>query len=252
MSSNFNNLNKENHQNDLKYMFNVLYQTQNQEQIIHNILHGKKYLRLYLTDNNEEYFVFEKGILLKDMIPKFKKTDIYIPFIDKGSLNDYIENYTELKELVINSIEDKRIIIDISKTAINFKQKENEIKLTQTHNVRLKKNKNREEYINDYYLIYNFLKDNYPNTEKTEYAFYLNPDIELNRYVLIQINDFFNFKVSNLSHVFYLKEKNKDLSTIDCVKNILNLDVLEEDDIFEIDMNKAKELIKLNKNMQNF
>ncbi len=251
MSSSY--INKEDLKNDLRYIFNLLYETQNQQQIIHNILHGKKYLRLYLTDEDNNYVVLEKGIPIKDMIPKFKKTDLYIPFIEKGSLKDYVENYTELKELVINTIEDKKIIFDISNTAINFRQKENQIRLTQTHNLILKKNKKREEYINNYYLIYNFLKENYLNTEKTEYAFYLNPDIELNRYVLIKISDFFRFKVSNLSHVFYLKEKNEDLRKSDLLKQLLinNYDVDIESNYY-IDIQKSKEFINNYNNIKSF
>lgn len=249
MNSNFNNLNKEDQQNDLKYILNVLYKTQNQEQIIHNILNGKKYLRLYLTNNSDKYFVFEKGAIIKDMIPKFKKTDIYIPFIEKGSLNDYVENYTELKELVINKIEDKKISIDIPKTAINFREKESEIKLTQTHNIRLKKNKKREESINNYYLIYNFLKENYPYTDKSNSAFYLELDL---KFIDIHASNF-NFTLNDLSFIFFIPESFYRLREVPLLKKLIKKESGYRTYLYDkVDLNKSIEFIKNYNQIKNF
>lgn len=239
---------KEKRENNLKYFMEVLYSTQDQEKIIYNILNGRKYLTLLVADFSLDFLIIQKSKIIKDIIPDFEENHIYVPYIEKSTLKDYVNKYKELSELDIQSIEEEKIVLNLSKTINNFKEKEQEIKESNTHEIKFRKNKDREEHIKKYYLIYDFLKENFPNKEKTNYAFYLGSNFEL-----IEINNSQLYQLDRFSFIFYVKNRTENLRNLPLLKNLLIQEV--ENELFlgyDLDLEKSIEFIENFNEIKNF
>lgn len=239
---------KEKRENDLKYFMEVLYSTQDQEKIIYNILNGRKYLTLSISELIVDSLIIEKGKIINSRIPDFEEHTIYIPYVEKATFKDYVNKYKELSELDIQYIENEKIVLNLSETVNNFKEKEQEIKESNTHELKFRKNEDREEHIKKYYLIYNFLKENYPNKEKTNYAFYLDFNFEL-----IEINNSQLYQLDRLSFIFYVKNRTENLRNLPLLKNLLIQEV--ENELFlgyDLDLEKSIEFIENFNEIKNF
>ncbi len=254
------NLNQ--NQESKEYVLNMLFKTQNQEKIINNILNGKKYVRFIIRIDNG-IMVIEKKSPLKDNIPIFNKKEIYLPYIEKGTLKNYIENYVEFNSLVTTSIENKKIFVDILKTSIAFKQKEIDINSTKTHDFILKKNIKRKEMIENYYLIYNFLKENYHVENKSNQAFYLNLSLNYLNLEFVEVINSVDHPLADLDYIFYIsKEDLKILAELSVFNKLLHVKFLKhlikESKLGilslseEIDIERTKDFIKTYNQIKNF
>jgi len=239
---------------NIKYILKLLFNTQikNQEKIINNILNGKKYVRFFIKNINSNEFLIEKREILKDKIPKFSNNNLYLPYIDRGNIYQYIQSYIELNKLVIKKIENRKIYLNISDTFKIMKDSELAINLTKTHDFIFTEKK---ENVENYYLIYHFLKENYPYEDKTSNAFYLDLNLE---FIEIHASNF-NFPLNNFNFnfIFFIPENESEkfyrLRDIPILKNLIEKEPeyrIYLDD--KVDLNNSIEFIKTYNQIKNF
>lgn len=235
---------------NIKYILKLLFNTQikNQEKIINNILNGKKYVRFFIKNINSNELLIEKREIFKNKIPEFSNNNLYLPYIDRGNIYKYIESYIELNKLIIKKIENRKIYLKTSDTFKNITENELEINLTKTHDFIFTEKK---ENVENYYLIYNFLKENYPYTNKTRRAFYLDCNLEF-----FEIHES-NFHLKDFSFIFFIPENESEkfyrLRNIPILKNLIEKESqyrLYLDD--KVDLNNSIEFIKTYNQIKNF
>lgn len=161
---------------------------------------------------------------------------MYLPTLSNNNINNYVQNYKELSLCNIKNIKKNYITIDIQQTLINFK--ENTINFN-SHELPFFETETEQKstFINNYYLICNYLKETLPTPKQKNYAFVINFDAYFYKFPTysLKIVDPEDFK--DFEFLFFLEDKknikkksnlffyNKGKSTtIDIKKSITKID----------------------------
>lgn len=223
--------------------------TQDKKKIVENLLNGRRYVRFnfnkIISKDGKELLIEIEKLSSTRTIPNFNKNSIYLPYIGRSEdIEDYIKEYSELNTCAIKDKTLTTIYIEVVQTLNNLK--ENKIS-TNTHKIRFRENKQRNEFKENYYFILNFIKENYPLTDENKNAFLLNFDFVLKTCTLKKIKNIDLFK--DLDNIVYFEERIIDFHS----EYPLNLIPLEKNNSFSMNnIDKTIEKIKIYKNMENF
>ncbi len=251
--------------NDCSIIKKSISLTQDRNNIIENILNGQKYVVFdYIINKLTKKMEISLNKSIKN-IPYFSIDTFYLPFKNDYHIEDYLyeNNQFQFIDSVIYS-EDK-IIVDVPKSIEKIK-KANIKKIT--HNIKYE-NQERKEFNNDYYLILDYIKQNYKNPLlKNEAIFLLNFNW-INKTYFFE-KRFYNPCYKNIKNIFYISNYKADIKLLKPLNNIFftgekeyvmnslskyNIDNSSKFDKFkeyELDKEKTIEVIHYINNLKNF
>lgn len=178
----------------------ILEKSYDKQSIINNILNGHSYVSFIIKrdhDNSNIYLLKKQSTC---EIPNFNEKTIYLPFIQKAEMEDYLQ-YEELKHLSIKDIGNDFITINIEESlalleknpVISFKRE-------------LEEKKSVKNFKNDYLTILNFIRQNYQH-EISDKAIMINFNFSKKT---IFIDSFSNCNEKfNYNNTFYFSQETK-------------------------------------------
>lgn len=219
-------------------IINKIKSNQDCKKIIDNILSGIPYTEFVFCKDINNLSLEIHQLPYSPYIPDFHPYSFYLPKLKE---NDYLSKYEELNTLIyIDSIEGYKII-DTKKT---FNKLKLENLKTHSHDVNFNIEKERlKDFKNNYYLINDYIFDNYKAPTNGKYIFILSFDISkkiffltksknlslLDRYKYVYLLDDINNKLTEIKNLDMLVfDKNLDtLDEIKSIEKINNFNVLE-------------------------
>lgn len=198
-------------------LMTILKSTQDQKLIVDNMIKGKKYIAFQLQplpDNPNLIKIQVLGMIRT--FPEFAKNEIYLPYIyyefSAISIHDYIEKYLELSlcHIFACGLYDNSVIIDTTKSLIDFKKNK---KSFNSHQIKLKQTEKQLNFNEKYYKIFNHLKEIIPIPDNKKYAFILNFDYKRSKLNLKFVSAE-NF--DSQDYLFFIEDKKqlKELSRL--------------------------------------
>lgn len=186
-----------------------IYLTQDRENIIDNILTGKKYISFELIIDQESLtFKIKMTNIIKN-ISIFDINMIYLPLKKRHSIKDHFEQHKELSFLNNSFDSFDTININIIETINNLKN----LKINKI-NVPLPEWFFRSSQLKrtNYFLICSFLKDNNKIKFNTKNIVLLNFSYSRGCYFLEKFS--YNEMYDSLENVFYIEDINADIREI--------------------------------------
>lgn len=219
-----------------------LNKTQDYNKIVDNILNGIPYVELIIVKNVDLLTIkLEVGKKI-DGLPNFEEGYFYFPYIS-GKIEDYMNTYKDLKLISFKTNKPREVLINISESLENFKNKELD---TSVHDIQMG-NKNNKNFKENYHLIKNYIIKNYPKEIKGNTAFLLCFNSKINKYFIKKTKNLDLF--GKIDNIFYLENYRTDLKSLPALSDLFFNNQVKT---LTLDIDKTVEKINIINTMENF
>lgn len=213
----------------------ILEKTYDKQSMMNNILNGHSYVSFIIKrdHDNSNIYLLKKHSTCE--IPDFNAKTIYLPFIQKAEMEDYLQ-YEELKHLSIKDIGNDFITINVEESlalleknpVVSFKRE-------------LEEKKSVQNFKEQYNTILNFIRQNYQHGTEEE-AIMINFNFSKKTIFL----DTFSYCDENFNYnntFYFSRETRKELFSLFKFQNISE---------YIIDMPLMLEFISIHNNIKDF